>query len=789
MGCGSSVPARSAGPPKEEEHHALLFEVHLQEHSLEHFAAERQQDFCAHVAKNLNCDRVDIVDMKAGSVILQTHAVGFVHEDHVQEAAQKVKSGQAVSEHVWGAHRVPEAPKQSKKMHTASPWLQAQQAAQGKAQAGGKKPKPGESQLERRQLEERRELQAREALLVSERASLQAQLQTSEAAYELHKATSQRSVVDLQAELQTRQADHQRELAKQREDLTERHKASMDEELAAQDASLRAALQSQMEVLRKDTEGERASAAAARQTYLEELSMAAEQEASQYRAEAETATQETTRLNQEMLPLQSEYEAACKALADARAALSEQTEQHKQAAATAAAQSITASEGAAAAASLERRLLEAQTEQLQCQQRYASFETHAMAQMTDLRSELRTRNEELQQRSDALRSRDQELSEVNGQLAELQRLFDEVNKQLQAECARVAKLQASVSNCAKQSKELESLQGMVEDSHRMLAQVRSAMERETAERVRTSGLLEHEQQRTRLLLDVLKHFKEKLQGLAPQMLLNRLGGANAKGLLGSPSGLEAAGLLADPMLQPSPGLSKTASTNLEDKAYAGAVAARDFKMSMSAVEGLDAAGAASGFDLTAALSAIVAASPSKLGGQMPNISADTRAPASGLYQHHGPASPRPNDPSSCTASSAAPVAITSRPDGASSAVSGAPPLSFSAGAWPPRGRDSLASAATSGGPARTPSPGPPSNSQAPSPQSFAIHMGAASDVAAGCPAPVTGGQLPSLSQPTTFDWRLALGGGPSQTSPQMPLPNSWAAAHAAGAQAAGRGVR
>merc|ERR1712061_986669 len=67
-------------------------------------------------------------------------------------------------------------------------------------------------------------------------------------------------------------------------------------------------------------------------------------------------------------------------------------------------------------------------------------------------------------------------------------------------------------------------------SHRMLAQLRDVLQQEQAERVKASGMLEHEQQRTQLLLDVLKHFKEKLQGLTPQMLLSLLGCYDQKGL-------------------------------------------------------------------------------------------------------------------------------------------------------------------------------------------------------------------------------------------------------------------
>jgi len=162
-------------------------------------------------------------------------------------------------------------------------------------------------------------------------------------------------------------------------------------------------------------------------------------------------------------------------------------------------------------------------ERVRSEQRYADLEKHLRAQMHDLQGEICTRTQELYQRNMLLQRRDQELLEVSRQLADLQGLFGEVNGQLQAECTRIEKMQESVAHFARQSKDLEMLQGMLEDSHRMLAQVRGAVERERAERIRAADLLEHEQQRTQLLLDVLKHFKEKLRGLTPQMLLGRLG--------------------------------------------------------------------------------------------------------------------------------------------------------------------------------------------------------------------------------------------------------------------------
>merc|ERR1712187_562699 len=116
--------------------------------------------------------------------------------------------------------------------------------------------------------------------------------------------------------------------------------------------------------------------------------------------------------------------------------------------------------------------------------------------MRDLQSELKARSEVVRLRSSLLERRDLELSEVNSQLAELQGLFDDVNQQLHVECGRIAKLQETVSICVQESKELRQLQGMLEDSHKMLAQLRDVLQLEQAERIKASGLLEHEQQRT-----------------------------------------------------------------------------------------------------------------------------------------------------------------------------------------------------------------------------------------------------------------------------------------------------
>eukprot|EP00929_Paragymnodinium_shiwhaense_P035721 TRINITY_DN19255_c0_g1_i4.p1 TRINITY_DN19255_c0_g1~~TRINITY_DN19255_c0_g1_i4.p1 ORF type:complete len:1114 (+),score=287.90 TRINITY_DN19255_c0_g1_i4:136-3477(+) len=124
---GVSSSSADDGRSKEENHHAISFETHLEEHSLSSFRESTQQQFCAHIAKNLGCDRVEIVSMKDGSVIVHTCAVGFVNSDHISSAKDKVHGGRALDEEVWGRCRIFKL-RQCRKVHRASPWLQRRMA-------------------------------------------------------------------------------------------------------------------------------------------------------------------------------------------------------------------------------------------------------------------------------------------------------------------------------------------------------------------------------------------------------------------------------------------------------------------------------------------------------------------------------------------------------------------------------------------------------------------------------------------------------------------------------------
>uniref|UniRef100_A0A7S1SCC8 Uncharacterized protein n=1 Tax=Alexandrium catenella TaxID=2925 RepID=A0A7S1SCC8_ALECA len=364
-------------------------------------------------------------------------------------------------------------------------------------------------QASERELEEqKRRLEEKDAQIATVRKCLSEHAVGSqqEAAAQ---AESVSNIRELRSELEARHAEHSHELERQRVELSEMHERELRMALQEREALLNERMDQRAALAMQDAQSQREALEQSHQALVRHLREAAEAEAARHRAEAESTEYEIHRLREQYAPLRREHDEAAAALHEARETLrSEQVER---------------SSSAGRASSLERRLVEAQDEHSRAEQRYSDLEKLIKAQMRDLQGELQARTQELHQRNGVLQQRDHELSEVNSQLADLQGLFDEVNHQLQSECFRIEKLQDTVAVCAKQSKELEQLQGMLEDSHIMLAQVTNALEEERAERIRTAGLLEHEQQRTQLLLDVLKHFKEKLQGLTPQMLLSRLG--------------------------------------------------------------------------------------------------------------------------------------------------------------------------------------------------------------------------------------------------------------------------
>lgn len=331
-----------------------------------------------------------------------------------------------------------------------------------------------------------------------------ARLQKSEV--QAHREETAASLSQLRAELQERHTEYAMNLERERGRLERMYTQELRDAEDERDEELRQTLSSRLEAETR-----------AHHSNVRLLQEGADSQLQEHRAEAEEAEHAAQALRDQLESLRREHGQASAELREERERARAEHEECR------------SSSGRASA--LERRLEDACDEHAREGQRYADLERHLQQQMQELRAELATRTRELQARDRALQDRDKELADVNNQLADLQSLFDDVNQQLQTECGRIEKLQDTVSLCAKQGKELEALQGMLEESHRVLAQMRDALEHERTERVKASQLLEHEQQRTQLLLDVLKHFKEKLQGLTPQMLLSRLGCADPKALL------------------------------------------------------------------------------------------------------------------------------------------------------------------------------------------------------------------------------------------------------------------
>mmetsp|Transcript_26672 Transcript_26672/g.48896 ORF Transcript_26672/g.48896 Transcript_26672/m.48896 type:complete len:633 (-) Transcript_26672:58-1956(-) len=363
----------------------------------------------------------------------------------------------------------------------------------------------------------------------------------------------QHSLASLRSELEDCKLAHESALELERESLRSELKQALDSLSEEHTVELRESIDRQVAEFRQEHGAELEAHTKERDERREEQEEAALAQVQRLRQEADSAEEEIERLTAEFAPLRAAHEATSNELKEAQLELEAE---------------LATKPSPAAQAELRA----AQQEHSQSEQRFASLKGHLQTQAEDMRAELRLKNTELRQKDEALRLRDVELTEVSQQLVEMQGLFDEVNVQLQSECTRVGKLQDIVQHCAKQGQELESLQGMLEESHKMLGQVREALEHERTERIKATRLLSQEQHRTQLLLDVLKNFKEKLQGLTPQMLLSRLSTElNMPGLLGPEGG--AFRHLADHALSDGEGLDSStrappASTGLAHTARA-----------------------------------------------------------------------------------------------------------------------------------------------------------------------------------------------------------------------------
>lgn len=115
---------------------------------------------------------------------------------------------------------------------------------------------------------------------------------------------------------------------------------------------------------------------------------------------------------------------------------------------------------------------------------------------------------------EALQQREKDLQDTN---EAIQRTLEEhkaVRERLAQEAAHVADLQNSAGQTKERLKTFESMQEMISESQGLLESCRGNIETERKEKVRLKAQLEQERLRVQLLLDILRHFKEKLQGRA-----------------------------------------------------------------------------------------------------------------------------------------------------------------------------------------------------------------------------------------------------------------------------------
>jgi hypothetical protein len=114
-----------------------------------------------------------------------------------------------------------------------------------------------------------------------------------------------------------------------------------------------------------------------------------------------------------------------------------------------------------------------------------------------------------------------ELNEVRRSIHTIQEEMDEVNRELQAQCGRVQRVESSLRLSRDLGSKVQTMREMLRESHEALGQLCGLVEQERAQRSDCSQGLRQQQMRTELLLQLLSHFKNRTQDLAPQVLLSQ----------------------------------------------------------------------------------------------------------------------------------------------------------------------------------------------------------------------------------------------------------------------------
>lgn len=159
------------------------------------------------------------------------------------------------------------------------------------------------------------------------------------------------------------------------------------------------------------------------------------------------------------------------------------------------------------------------------------FQRSLDAQARVLQNELSKVAYSIGQRDHELKVKDSELQEVRENLSGIQDEMDEVNSQLKVQCQRVQRVERELSLSSDLGEKVKNMRLMLQESHSGIAQLCTLVNQERQKRDQYTLGLKQQRLRTELLLQLLHHFKNRTQELAPQSI-----GAD---LLGSSSGVDA----------------------------------------------------------------------------------------------------------------------------------------------------------------------------------------------------------------------------------------------------------
>lgn len=122
------------------------------------------------------------------------------------------------------------------------------------------------------------------------------------------------------------------------------------------------------------------------------------------------------------------------------------------------------------------------------------------------------------QRDHELKVKDSELQEVRVSLSGIQDEMDEVNSHLKVQCQRVQRVERELSLSSDLGEKVKNMRQMLQESHSGIAQLCTLVNQERQKRDQYTQGLKQQRLRTELLLQLLHHFKNRTQDLAPASL-------------------------------------------------------------------------------------------------------------------------------------------------------------------------------------------------------------------------------------------------------------------------------